>query len=879
MFGGDGHGWRSSLRTIRCEYLRELAQAMANDVSGPNNGFCVWESFRNADYCHLAFDIDLKPSLPAGKKVKDLVAALSRAVASAFAANFVQRRPTRFDCIVWCASRVGKASYHVHYYRLRLSFAEQLCVARWVREALSKDAALAWLFVAMDVGPNERGHLRTPLSHKFDDGELLSGSCLMLDGVYDRAGDPVPEVRRDRCFWHESSGVARLALLVEACFHTTSRAEYHDVMEKEDASGARKSWVAARARAAARVRDVAADSGDEAEEVPLTGLDMCDWREETMVPRSLMVVLSKRLATDDDPYERTLRWFAQRVAVVGNALYYKVLDKTRMPTLEHHRLEEALYAQYPKVVYVPAGSDKAKSISFLKYFVEACTVREHYRDLIMVPRGVLETERVDAQGKLNQWTGWRCDQWAERMSMLDSKVDDLAMDDANPIHFVLFYIYYDLCNSVEEHFKAVLWYLGHLVQCPSEKTGRILVIYGPEGSGKSGLFVDLFLQLILGARHAVVLNSASDITGTFNSLLDGRIVCVAEEAMLSDARSADVLKDLVTGDTITINRKMVAQRQDTNYLNVILLSNNEVPLVVGKEARRPIIVKTTDRFSSMGEEEKFAYFDHRAAVFEQEKTALQFGWFLSRLDLTEWARVRKSKLFFSREFDAMRVASLSPGLKLAFDIINAGSAGSSSALNAVQGPPGWWTRTVRSPWFEQKVKEYGGESHSMQQSLIKLGCSFGTADGGAQFIEWPPKEDFRESFCKLVPGLDPERLNVAPAPQDAVPTLSAVGPTTDLFKKMRPLTCEKARSLERAHSMAEASQSAATPPASPFRPRPRRPRVVDDPLVDDLPPPPPPARSPPPPPSPHQSQPDEAMETSPPRMDQGRSQTDLELLF
>lgn len=827
---GGGSGFFSQLRCLRMEHAASLAHALVSDYTGPQYGFCVWEVFRNQSTCHLAFDVDLKPDFPDGRTIVDLVHGLFEAVFSAYAAVARVNRLPRFDAIVWTATRPGKQSFHVHYYRLRMSFSEQVEMARWVKHYLHTKAGAdwAWLDAALDIGPNERGHLRVPLSHKFERDEgLVAGSQLVLLGVYDGMGEKVDERRADRAPWTKWS--VRLEGLVAFSLHLLEHKDkVHVQMGSLQASRERKLWrrkrIADEQRLAPRV-----DSDDEAVE-PLSGIDMLDWSPESCLPADFMRRLAKLLSKEEDPYVLSVRWFARRATIVGNCVAYKVLEGSS-PSLEYHVLNDALYNQYPKVTVIPPGSDRGRPVSFLRHFLESHQVREHYRSVELVPRGVHLGGVDDATGsggKLNAWTGWLCDRFD--LAKYDNAVSDMAFSDVAddyPLHYVLYYIFWDMCNGSEDHFKAFVWFLAHLVQRPGEKTGRVLVVHGSEGVGKSTFFVDFFLKRVLGMAHTVVLSRSSDITGNFNSLLENRLLCVCEEAMLNDARSADEMKHLITGDYITINKKNQPQRQQRNLLNFVLLSNRTVPMVMGKESRRPIVIRTNDRFANMDPALKHQYHTERTELLAMDKTVEQLAWFLSRLNLDQWDAERTSRLYFSREFDMMRVAALEPGLKLAADCINLETNGGLSpvAVACYPGTANWSPQRLQEPWWSEKVKEFNGASHEMKQTLVSLGCSFEVRDTIAVIV-WPKLDDFKDSFQRLVPGLDLLRLNRM-AEVVEPPPLDGVGPGTGYFQMFRPLECERVALLAHEQSQASLKQSVATPPITPPRRRSRPPREVD----------------------------------------------------
>jgi Family of unknown function (DUF5906) len=91
----------------------------------------------------------------------------------------------------------------------------------------------------------------------------------------------------------------------------------------------------------------------------------------------------------------------------------------------------------------------------------------------------------------------------------------------------------------------------------------------------------------LWGSHGVVLDDEQSVTGKFNAILEGRCVCVADEAFFSgSAKQANRLKGLITGPTLTIERKGLNSYKTRNLLRLFILGNDEHIIRAGIDARR-----------------------------------------------------------------------------------------------------------------------------------------------------------------------------------------------------------------------------------------------------------------------------------------------------
>lgn len=148
----------------------------------------------------------------------------------------------------------------------------------------------------------------------------------------------------------------------------------------------------------------------------------------------------------------------------------------------------------------------------------------------------------------------------------------------------------NICSGNKTHYNWLMTYLADIFQNPGHKYGSSIAITGEQGTGKSKLFD--WVRVGIGAA-ALKVAARNRLTGNFNGHFDGIILVVAEEAFWSgDKSAAGVLKDYISSDSITIERKGLDIVIRANYMRFIFISNESwvIPTDDG-DARRFFVLK------------------------------------------------------------------------------------------------------------------------------------------------------------------------------------------------------------------------------------------------------------------------------------------------
>ena len=182
-----------------------------------------------------------------------------------------------------------------------------------------------------------------------------------------------------------------------------------------------------------------------------------------------------------------------------------------------------------------------------------------------------------------------------------------------------------IANKNEEVYKYILIWIASILQRPAFKTETALVILGHQGTGKNKFFTDIICKLM--ARYANEnVSSIESIVGKFNAVLENKKLLVLNELQSIDANkylNSDALKSVITDKSININQKNEPERLCENVANLILVSNNNIPIKVEGTDRRYMITKTSDIHRG-----DFDYFAKLSDGFTPEFYANLFTFFM-----------------------------------------------------------------------------------------------------------------------------------------------------------------------------------------------------------------------------------------------------------
>jgi hypothetical protein len=164
-----------------------------------------------------------------------------------------------------------------------------------------------------------------------------------------------------------------------------------------------------------------------------------------------------------------------------------------------------------------------------------------------------------------------------------------------------------------------------------EKTGVVWVFKGVQGSGK-GIIADTIMGGIFGSNMVKNLTD-TQMNSQFNSIMEDRMVVHFNEISAENKRDRiavkNKLKTWITDDTITINTKGVKEYEKTNFINIIINTNEAVPVDIDENDRRFTIVHTDTTLASL------EWFKGNNTVDEIRKELTAFALYLSLVEADE----------------------------------------------------------------------------------------------------------------------------------------------------------------------------------------------------------------------------------------------------
>lgn len=173
--------------------------------------------------------------------------------------------------------------------------------------------------------------------------------------------------------------------------------------------------------------------------------------------------------------------------------------------------------------------------------------------------------------------------------------------DYNKCNKILFHLKNVICNNDEYIYKWMLQYLKAILN--GKRTNVMIMIKGLEGCGKN-IFINMFAYGIIGKEYSVSTSiPEKQFFGQFNSSLQNRCLAIINEGRNGLRDCIDRIKDFITEETISIERKGKEPIILDNYCNVIGDTNNWNILNISSTDRRFVWLECNNQY--IGNKEYF----------------------------------------------------------------------------------------------------------------------------------------------------------------------------------------------------------------------------------------------------------------------------------
>lgn len=166
-----------------------------------------------------------------------------------------------------------------------------------------------------------------------------------------------------------------------------------------------------------------------------------------------------------------------------------------------------------------------------------------------------------------------------------------------------------LCGTDTQALDWVLNWLAIPLQNLGTKMDTALIVHGHvQGAGKS-LFFDRIMRKIYD-NYKLTLGQGQ-LDSQYNDWVEGKLFCVFEEILQGKERYSQMgmIKQLITGDTVYINKKFVSGWTQDNFVNTVFLSNDMQPLSLEEADRRHVVLYPTSELPTDIEESLEAMLD------------------------------------------------------------------------------------------------------------------------------------------------------------------------------------------------------------------------------------------------------------------------------
>lgn len=240
--------------------------------------------------------------------------------------------------------------------------------------------------------------------------------------------------------------------------------------------------------------------------------------------------------------------------------------------------------------------------------------RRMYSDVVFYP-GEIKNPEV-----LNLWQGFKVQANPNPKPEGKKAVDDL-----------LNHAFENICEKNQELFDWLIGFFAHLIQKPWEKPRVAVVFKGKKGVGKN-VFIERIGHLL--GRYHILASNPRYLTGNFNGHLENCLLLTLDEAFWSgDKRAEGVLKDLITGRTILIEKKGFEAYVAQSFNRTVIIGNDEWLVPASHDERRFAVFEVGDNrqndfeffesiITGMEEHEGYEYLFHYLNTFDFSKINL-----------------------------------------------------------------------------------------------------------------------------------------------------------------------------------------------------------------------------------------------------------------
>jgi hypothetical protein len=234
-----------------------------------------------------------------------------------------------------------------------------------------------------------------------------------------------------------------------------------------------------------------------------------------------------------------------------------------------------------------------------------------------------------------------------------------------------------ICRNDRVKFRYLIFWLAWAVQNPDKNPETAIVLKSAcQGTGKTTL--NTCMCRIFGG-HARIISDKDRLFDRFNSDLETTVFVDADELLWAGDRStADKLKSIITGASITLEVKHGSRWPVPNRLHIIMTTNHDHAVQAGVQDRRFFVLEV-----SAHKAQDASWFDPLYADLDDGGIE-EFLWLLLRINLKGWHPRQLPKTSEAVEQQRFSADSISQWAQACIDadaLVGAPGGGMSYPLN------------------------------------------------------------------------------------------------------------------------------------------------------------------------------------------------------
>lgn len=235
--------------------------------------------------------------------------------------------------------------------------------------------------------------------------------------------------------------------------------------------------------------------------------------------------------------------------------------------------------------------------------------------------GIVYAPMEDIDGRFfNLFRGWAVQPFGPDETPSKAAVKSLAM-----------WKEHVLVNQCHNNIPLYNWTIARyavIFQKPSLKISNAIAIQGAKGTGKNSLIEPL---LFLAGRHGLLVDNPRYLASNFNGHLQGLSILACDEAFWSGDKPLEgIMKGLISGTSLNIERKGLEAITVRNLVNVFILGNDKSIVPATEDERRFAMYEM-----GTGRQKDTAFFGQMKSGFEDGGYRLLLE-YLMTYDISEY---------------------------------------------------------------------------------------------------------------------------------------------------------------------------------------------------------------------------------------------------